>query len=51
MAGQIVDSAFKPRCHTSRGSGGWAGIFVGLWAPTFLNLGMYLKQLHPSREG
>lgn len=29
----------------------WAGIFVGLWAPTFLNLGMYLKQLHPSREG
>jgi hypothetical protein len=29
----------------------WAGIFVGLWAPTFLNLGMYLKQLHPSRAG
>jgi hypothetical protein len=29
----------------------WAGIFVGLWAPTFLNLGMHLKQLHPSRAG
>jgi uncharacterized protein YjbJ (UPF0337 family) len=29
----------------------WAGIFVGLWAPTFLNLGMYLKQLQPSRAG
>jgi uncharacterized protein YjbJ (UPF0337 family) len=29
----------------------WAGIFVGLWAPTFLNVGMYLKQLQPSRAG
>ena len=28
-----------------------AGIFVGLWAPTFLNLGLYLKQLRPSRRG
>jgi hypothetical protein len=27
-----------------------AGIFVGLWAPTFLNLGLYLKQLRPSRH-
>ena len=27
-----------------------AGIFVGLWAPTFLNLGLYLKQLRPSRS-
>ena len=26
-----------------------AGIFVGLWAPTFLNLGLYFKQLRPSR--
>jgi hypothetical protein len=24
-------------------------IFVGLWAPTFLNLGLYFKQLRPSR--
>jgi hypothetical protein len=28
-----------------------AGIFVGLWARTFLNLGLYLKQLRPSRRG
>ena len=27
-----------------------AGIFVGLWAPTFLNLGLYLKQLRPSQQ-
>ncbi len=27
-----------------------SGIFVGLWAPTFLNLGLYLKQLRPSRQ-
>lgn len=26
-------------------------IFVGLWAPTFLNLGQYLKQQRPSRNG
>ena len=27
-----------------------AGIFVGLWAPTILNLGLYNKLLNPSRE-
>ncbi len=27
-----------------------AGIFVGLWAPTFLNLGLYLRQLRPSQH-
>ena len=26
------------------------GIFVGLWAPTILNLGLYNKLLKPSRE-
>ena len=26
------------------------GIFVGLWAPTILNLGLYNKLLRPSRE-
>ena len=26
------------------------GIFVGLWAPTILNLGLYNKLLHPSQE-
>ncbi len=26
------------------------GIFVGLWAPTIFNLGLYVKQLHPSEE-
>ena len=26
------------------------GIFVGLWAPTILNLGLYNKMLRPSRE-
>ena len=25
-------------------------IFVGLWAPTILNLGLYNKLLRPSRE-
>ncbi len=25
-------------------------IFVGLWAPTILNLGLYNKLLHPSQE-
>ena len=27
-----------------------AGIFVGLWAPTILNLGLYNKLLRPSQE-
>jgi len=27
-----------------------AGIFVGLWAPTILNLGLYNKLLRPSME-
>ena len=27
-----------------------AGIFVGLWAPTILNLGLYNKLLRPSSE-
>jgi len=27
-----------------------AGIFVGLWAPTILNLGLYNKLLRPSEE-
>jgi hypothetical protein len=27
-----------------------AGIFVGLWAPTILNLGLYNKLLRPSNE-
>jgi hypothetical protein len=27
------------------------GLFVGLWAPTILNLGLYNKLLRPSREG
>jgi hypothetical protein len=27
-----------------------AGIFVGLWAPTILNLGLYNKLLRPSTE-
>ncbi len=27
-----------------------AGIFVGLWAPTILNLGLYNKLLRPSKE-
>ncbi len=27
-----------------------AGIFVGLWAPTILNLGLYNKLLRPSHE-
>lgn len=27
-----------------------AAIFVGLWAPTILNLGMYNKILRPSKE-
>ena len=26
-------------------------IFVGLWAPTILNLGLYNKLLRPSKEG
>ncbi len=26
------------------------GIFVGLWAPTILNLGLYNKLLRPSHE-
>ncbi len=26
------------------------GIFVGLWAPTILNLGLYNKLLRPSME-
>jgi len=26
------------------------GIFVGLWAPTILNLGLYNKLLKPSQE-
>ena len=26
------------------------GIFVGLWAPTILNLGLYNKLLRPSKE-
>ena len=26
-------------------------IFVGLWAPTLLNLGQYLKQQRPSQNG
>jgi hypothetical protein len=27
-----------------------AAIFVGLWAPTILNLGLYNKLLRPSKE-
>lgn len=27
-----------------------AAIFVGLWAPTILNLGLYNKLLRPSQE-
>ena len=27
-----------------------AAIFVGLWAPTILNLGLYNKMLRPSEE-
>ena len=27
-----------------------SGIFVGLWAPTILNLGLYNKLLRPSME-
>jgi hypothetical protein len=27
-----------------------AGIFVGLWPPTILNLALFTKQLRPSRE-
>jgi hypothetical protein len=27
------------------------GLFVGLWAPTILNLGLYNKLLRPSQEG
>lgn len=26
------------------------GLFVGLWAPTILNLGLYAKLLSPSKE-
>lgn len=26
------------------------GIFIGLWAPTILNLGVYNKLIRPSRE-
>lgn len=26
------------------------GLFVGLWAPTILNLGLYNKLLNPSQE-
>ncbi len=27
-----------------------AAIFIGLWAPTILNLGLYSKLLRPSQE-
>lgn len=28
----------------------WEGIFVGLWAPTFITSGLFYKLLHPSRD-
>ena len=28
----------------------YAAIFVGLWVPTFLNVGLFYKLLHPERE-
>lgn len=28
----------------------WASLFVGLWVPTFLNVGLFYKLLHPERE-
>lgn len=28
----------------------WAALFVGLWPPTIVNLGMFARLLKPSRE-
>ncbi len=45
VAGSIVLSLFL--YFTGRKQ---AAIFVGLWAPTILNLGLYNKMLRPSQE-
>lgn len=45
VAGSIVLSLFL--YVTGRKN---AAIFVGLWAPTILNLGLYNKLLRPSQE-
>jgi hypothetical protein len=28
----------------------WASLFVGLWAPTIINFGLFSKLLRPSRD-
>ncbi|MCX6023880.1 MAG: hypothetical protein NTZ05_19550 [Chloroflexi bacterium] len=29
----------------------WEALFVGLWAPTIINLGLFNKMLRPSKRG
>ena len=45
VAGSIVLSLFLYATGRKQ-----AAIFVGLWAPTILNLGLYNKLLRPSQE-